>query len=124
MTSLTVEQAKEKFCPLVNGNCKADGCHFFMWDAVKNTHQIDWPADLPKPQLVNRHSFLSEREMFEEFGKAVNKSVQELLGKQMKGGEVIGVKPIDQQLRKIEIKVELRETGDCCMRRSAEKTAP
>lgn len=125
--SLTPLQAAEKFCPLVQGPCRAGECHFWMWDKVRNEHVIPWPEDIKRPeyepnplhQLTKTHQELVEK----FFVDSMSALEEGLRGREIEHGEVVGFKLLDKQLNQIKVICESRNTGDCCMRRAAEVKA-
>lgn len=125
--SLTPAQAAEKFCPMVQGPCRAGGCHFWIWDKVRNEHVIPWPVDIKKPEYgpnsINRLTKTHEELMEQFFVDAMTSLEEGLRGREIQHGTVVQFKLLDKQLSQIKVTCELHNTGDCCMRRAAEVKA-
>jgi len=115
------EEAKTKTCPLIRGACATGDCHFWLWDAVRNKHEIEWPPHIPRP-AVDRYEFLNERDASIALAEKARDAIRALHGTEMFGGVVVDCQPRDIRLRHIGVTVELRKTGDCCLRRAGQKS--
>lgn len=123
-THLKPEQAAAVFCPLVNGACKAGGCHFWLWDTLYEHKIIPWPEDITRPRLDTsplHHYAMTERDARIRFGEMLREALDPLIGRPMHGGAVVKVDVPETNLKSLNVTIEVRETGDCCMRRAAQQ---
>lgn len=119
-TSFTPEQAATKFCPFVGGGCKAGDCHMWLWDAVRNALVMPWPADIEKPDasLLYNDLLLTPDERSLRYVEQAMQALTPVIGRSVERGVIVAARPINAHLREIGVTIELRETGDCCMRRA------
>lgn len=124
-TPLTPEQAAQVFCPLVQGACKGGECHFWLWDTTYEKKIIPWPEDIARPRLEISHMYhlISKRDARMRFGEMLREAISPLIGRPMHGGKVVDVGIPDPGLKSLNVTIQIRETGDCCLRRAAQQGA-
>lgn len=126
ITRLTPAQAADVFCPLLQGACKAGGCHWWVWDELTEKKRIALPDDIVPPRMPGRFDesmLLDPIKAHQTHGERLRAELGKIIGRQVEGGTVVNVVASPDLLRgrpsTIEVTIEKRETGDCCMRRAA-----